>query len=119
MTKERPVLVTTSYRGVFLGIEGLVFLSTPSDWGGGTKAKYCMGQMRTRKTSPHVEECPGGCEHTEREHIAFDRGVTAGERGFSDEGCCPYRSGRLCDAWFAGYSVGSLNREEETKKEIL
>lgn len=57
------------------------------------------------KTTP----CPGGCDHTDREHKAFDRGVRDGEAG-KDQHANPYNDSSLRGAWSAGQSVGESNR---------
>jgi ribosome modulation factor len=56
------------------------------------------------------EACPDLCDHTIAEHVAFDDGVMAGERGEDDE-ACPYKASDLREAWLTGHSVGELNRE--------
>jgi len=53
-----------------------------------------------------TEQCPGGCDHADVEHEAFDDGVGAAERGDHQ---CPYR-GSLREDWLTGHSVGTLNR---------
>jgi ribosome modulation factor len=53
--------------------------------------------------------CPGGCDHSDKEHRAFDRGVAAGEAG-EDEAANPYVAYILRHAWITGHSVGRLNR---------
>lgn len=53
-------------------------------------------------------QCRGGCNHTAMEHIAFDRGVVAGECGDSVDSC-PYTVAGLRSDWLSGHSVGVLN----------
>jgi ribosome modulation factor len=57
-----------------------------------------------RKTA----ECPNGCDHTDREHEAFDAGFEAGRSGV-DQHACPYR-GALAEDWLDGHSAGSLDK---------
>lgn len=57
-----------------------------------------------------LDPCPGGCDHSEAEHYAFDSGCAAGERGEDDE-VCPYEGGGLREAWLSGHSVGAMNFE--------
>lgn len=57
----------------------------------------------TRLTDP----CPGGCEHTDAEHRAFDRGVADGRTGNTT---CPYRNAALVEDWQCGRSLGKLQR---------
>lgn len=67
--------------------------------------------LKTLKSLAFTDEaCPDECDHTINEHCAFDEGVMAGERG-EDEETCPHRASDLCEAWLAGHSVGSINRE--------
>lgn len=55
--------------------------------------------------------CPNGCDHSDEEHHAFDRGVADGEAG-KDWSSNPYR-GEFAHDWLAGLSVGQSNREFE------
>jgi len=59
-------------------------------------------------TSPPAA-CPGGCDHTDLEHVAFDAGIAAGEAGKKAE-CCPYEDFSLQEDWLTGHSVGEANR---------
>src|SRR5688572_8920143 len=59
-------------------------------------------------TSP-PEACPGGCDHTAEEHIAFDAGVAAGNAGKQAEDC-PYEDFSLREDWLTGQSVGAADR---------
>jgi ribosome modulation factor len=61
------------------------------------------------------DACPDACDHTIAEHCAFDDGVVAGERGDDDESC-PHGDGDLREAWLAGHSVGSINRENSNER---
>lgn len=58
--------------------------------------------------------CPGGCDHTEAEHVAFDSGVLAGEKGQADS-ACPHEAHELQEAWLTGHSVGQQNRRAESE----
>ena len=60
--------------------------------------------MKRKIPSP----CKGGCEHSDLEHHAFDRGVRDGEAGVDEN---PYTRFALRDAWFTGHSVGQSNRK--------
>lgn len=61
--------------------------------------------------NPTTKPCPGGCDHSDIEHQAFDAGVAAGERG-EDDLPAEYRDDEsiLSEAWFTGNSVGLGNR---------
>jgi ribosome modulation factor len=61
-----------------------------------------------------AEACPDQCDHTIAEHVAFDDGVMAGERG-DDDDTCPHGASDLREAWLAGHSVGSINRENSNE----
>ena len=52
--------------------------------------------------------CPGGCDHTDEEHRAFDGGVAAGEAGKEAEDC-PCDDFSLSQDWLTGHSVGVAN----------
>lgn len=60
------------------------------------------------------QPCPGvePCDHSAREHLAFDSGLRAGEAG-RVEGSCPSFGGdfNLRLAWLTGRDVGFSNRE--------
>lgn len=58
--------------------------------------------------------CPDDCDHTSAEHIAFDAGVIAGERGEDDE-AAPRGPNDLREAWLAEHSVGLMNRENSNE----
>lgn len=45
----------------------------------------------------------GECDHTEKEHEAFDAGVRAGEKGHSED--VPEMYEAESEAWLSGYSV--------------
>jgi hypothetical protein len=60
------------------------------------------------------EACPDDCDHTIAEHVAFDAGVEGGERG-DDEDAGPSGPDDLREAWLAGHSVGSINRENSNE----
>jgi hypothetical protein len=47
-------------------------------------------------------KCPNGCDHTDTEHEAFDRGVQDGSDGVSVN---PYSSFDLREIWRTGHSV--------------
>jgi hypothetical protein len=57
------------------------------------------------------EACPDDCDHTIAEHVAFDAGVEAGERGEGEE-TGPRGPDNLREAWLTGHSVGLINREK-------
>jgi hypothetical protein len=59
--------------------------------------------------------CPHGCDHTDDEHRAFDRGVRDGRAGVDEN---PYLNSysyrlSLVEAWATGHSVGMLDAEQE------
>lgn len=59
-----------------------------------------------------VAACPGGCDHTVQEHVAFDHGLRAGQDGEEDS-ANPYTDYGLQEAWWSGHSVGALNRRSK------
>jgi len=65
---------------------------------------------RLERSKGWLQPCDDDCDHSGEEHAAFDDGVAAGELS-DDEERCPYGDGDLHEAWLAGYSVGSINRE--------
>jgi ribosome modulation factor len=65
--------------------------------------------MTSQSLTSRPEACPGGCDHTDDEHIAFESGIAAGEAGKQAEDC-PYEDFELGEAWLSGHSVGELNR---------
>lgn len=52
--------------------------------------------------------CPLNCDHTEKEHLAFEIGLAAGEQGLRAEDCA--LEGLEREAWLYGQSVGAANR---------
>jgi len=63
-------------------------------------------------------QCPGGCSHTDREHIAFDAGLAAGEEDPNAENPHAFSAYNLYEAWASGFSVGRINarkKKEEMK----
>lgn len=66
--------------------------------------------------------CGGPCEHSDEDHMAFDRGACVGAAGGgADEN--PYRIARSdgpsnpfwAEAWASGYSAGRLQHLKEIK----
>jgi hypothetical protein len=54
--------------------------------------------------------CPGGCDHTDAEHKAFDAGVSTGRLGLAG-GESRYKGKRL-ESYLTGRSVGALDRSQ-------
>jgi hypothetical protein len=74
-----------------------------------------LGTLRSLERSKGwLQPCPDECDHSGAEHAAFDDGVVAGENGDGEDDC-PETDSNLCEAWLAGYSVGSLNREKSNE----
>ena len=65
--------------------------------------------MRAQSLTSRPEPCPGGCDHTDEEHLAFDAGLTAGEAGKTAKEC-PYRDDSLAEDWLTGHTMGADNR---------
>lgn len=62
--------------------------------------------------------CPGGCNHTHEQHVAFDSGVIVGrQRGIEREPRrTPYNEPELIEAFRTGFSVGALEYVPKPKK---
>lgn len=62
--------------------------------------------------------CPGGCNHTHEQHVAFDSGVIVGrQRGFEREPRrTPYNEPALIEAFRTGFSAGALEYVPKRKK---
>lgn len=71
--------------------------------------------MRAQSLTSRPEPCPGGCDHADEEHIAFDAGLAAGEAGKTANEC-PYDDASLAEAWLSGHSVGELNRHHRERR---
>jgi ribosome modulation factor len=62
--------------------------------------------------------CPGGCDHTDAEHRAFDRGLAAGSAG-AEQSTCPYRNPPLVEDWLSGHSAGVSAATAKRRARVL
>ncbi len=67
-------------------------------------------------SSPTNNGCPPDCGHADAEHIAFDCGLSDGERGR----CCEdeFTDASERSAYQAGHSIGVMNREADNGNQI-
>ncbi len=71
--------------------------------------------MRAQSLTSRPEPCPGGCDHTDEEHRAFDAGLAAGEAGKTAKEC-PYDGDSLAEDWLMAHSVGEANRRDMSRR---
>ena len=71
--------------------------------------------MSAQSLTSRPEPCPGGCDHADEEHRAFDAGLAAGEAGKKAEEC-PYEDDSLAEDWLIGHSVGEANCRDRRRR---
>lgn len=69
--------------------------------------KAMEAREKLRPLREGIPDCPPRCGHSAMEHVAFDAGLMAGQRG-DPEGTNPFHL--LSEAWLSGHSVGRMNK---------